>query len=140
MVKKFTLYGLIILLFLMIPFTLTACQITKQKEEKQKDIDFTVVPDTELPKEVASFIETKKTEEMKNTYTTDDAIYLIVGYGEQKTSGYSITVNECYLGKDAVYLDTSLIGPTKGEKIDEVPTYPYIVIKIEKREEPVVFQ
>ena len=77
---------------------------------------------------------------MKNTYTTEDAIYLIVGYGEQKTSGYSITVNECYLGKDAVYLDTSLIGPTKGEKIDEVPTYPYIVIKIEKREEPVVFQ
>ena len=44
------------------------------------------------------------------------------------------------MGKDAVYLDTSLIGPAKGEKIDEVPTYPYIVIKIEKREEPVVFK
>ena len=138
--KKFILYGLMVILFLTIPFTLTSCQITTQKEEKIKDIDFTVVPDAELPKEVADFIETKKTGEMKNTYTTDEAVYLIVGYGEQKTSGYSITVNECYLGKDAVYLDTSLIGPTKGEKIDEVPTYPYIVIKIEKREEPVVFQ
>lgn len=138
--KKIFLYGMLAILFLAAPLTLTACQLTTQEEEKQEDIDFTVVPDEELPKEVTDFIETKKTEEMKNTYTTEDSLYLIVGYGEQKTSGYSITVNECYLGKDAIYLDTSLIGPAKGEKIDEVPTYPYIVIKIQKREEPVVFQ
>lgn len=138
--KKIFLYGMLIIFLLTVPFALTACQMTTQEEEKQEDIDFTVVPDTELPKEVADFIETKKTEEMRNTYTTGDDLYLIVGYGEQKTSGYSITVNECYLGKDAVYLDTSLIGPTKGEKIDEVPTYPYIVIKIKRREEPIVFQ
>lgn len=138
--KKIFLYGILAIFLLTAPFALTSCQMTTQEEEKQEDIDFTVVPDAELPKEVADFIETKKTEEMKNTYTTGDDLYLIVGYGEQKTSGYSITVNECYLGKDAVYLDTSLIGPTKGEKIDEVPTYPYIVIKIKRREEPIVFQ
>lgn len=138
--KRIFLYGILTIFLLTASFALTGCQMTTQEEEKQEDIDFTVVPDAEIPKEVADFIETKKTGEMRNTYTTGDDLYLIVGYGEQKTSGYSITVNKCYLGKDAVYLDTSLIGPTKGEKIDEVPTYPYIVIKIKRREEPIVFQ
>jgi len=138
--KKIFLYGILSIFLLSCSCALTGCSVIRQEEEKQMDIDFTVVPDTELPKEIAEFIEQKKTGEMKNTYTTEDSLYLIVGYGEQKTSGYSITVNECYLGKDAIYLDTSLIGPAKGEKIDEVVTYPYIVIKIEKREEPVVFQ
>lgn len=132
--------GILCLLLFVMPCTLVSCKMSVQENEKQKDLDFTVVPDAELPKEILEFIEVKKTGEMRNTYTTGEELYIIVGYGEQKTSGYSISVNECYLGKDAIYLDTSLIGPAKGEKVDEVVTYPYVVIKMEKREEPVVFQ
>ena len=54
-------------------------------------------------------------------------------------SGYSIRVNDLYLGTNAVYADVDLLGPEAGEDITELPTTPYIVLKIEKREESVVF-
>lgn len=114
--------------------------MSKEDGEKVQDLDFTVVQEAEIPPELLSLIEEKKTEAMKHTWTNGDYLYVIIGYGEQKTSGYSIAVNEFYLGKNAIYVDTSLIGPSKEETVNETLTYPYIVIKTQKREEPVVFR
>jgi hypothetical protein len=119
---------------------LTACQLTAQNPDKVADLEFTVVDEREMPQEIADYIATKQTEPMRNTYTTEDYLYVIVSYGEQPTSGYSIAVNDFYLGENAIYVDTSLIGPSKDEMVNETVTYPYIVLKTEKRDEPVVFQ
>lgn len=121
-------------------FLLCSCSITKENGDKVQDLDFTVVSEAEIPPELLSMIEEKKTEAMKHTWTNGDYLYVIIGYGEQKTSGYSIAVDEFYLGKNAIYVDTSLIGPSKEENVNETLTYPYIVIKTQKREEPVVFR
>lgn len=116
------------------------CSCSRQNEEKVQDLEFTVVEEKEIPQELLTLIEARKTQPMKNTWTDGEYLYVIVGYGEQQTSGYSIAVNEFYLGKNAVYIDTSLIGPSKEEKVNETLTYPYVVVKTEKREEPVVFK
>ena len=121
-------------------FLLCSCSMSKEDGEKVQDLDFTVVQEAEIPPELLSLIEEKKTEAMKHTWTNEDYLYIIIGYGEQKTSGYSIAVEEFYLGKNAIYVDTSLIGPSKEETVNETLTYPYIVLKTEKREEPVVFR
>ena len=128
------------LLLCMAVFLLCSCSITKENGDKVQDLDFTVVSEAEIPPELLSMIEEKKTEAMKHTWTNGDYLYVIIGYGEQKTSGYSIAVDEFYLGKNAIYVDTSLIGPSKEENVNETLTYPYIVIKTQKREEPVVFR
>ncbi len=114
--------------------------MSKEDGEKVQDLDFTVVEEKEVPPELLSMIEEKKTAAMKHTWTNEEYLYIIIGYGEQKTSGYSIAVEEFYLGKNAIYVDTSLIGPSKEETVNETLTYPYIVLKTEKREEPVVFR
>ena len=43
----------------------------------------------------------------------------------------------CYIGNDS---DTRLIAPDKGEKVSNQASYPYIVIKTELSEMPVVFE
>lgn len=121
-------------------FLLCSCSMSKEDGEKVQDLDFTVVGEKEIPPELLEMIEEKKTEAMKYTWINGEYLYVIVGYGEQKTSGYSIAVDEFYLGKNAIYVDTSLIGPSKEEKVNETLTYPFLVIKTEKREEPVVFR
>ncbi len=121
-------------------FFLCSCSMSKEDGEKVQDLDFTVVEEKEVPPELLSMIEEKKKTAMKHTWTNEDYLYIIIGYGEQKTSGYSIAVEEFYLGKNAIYVDTSLIGPSKEETVNETLTYPYIVLKTEKREEPVVFR
>ena len=127
-------------LFLLAIIFVSGCSTIKENGEKLKDLEFTVVEEREVPEELAKLIEEKKHSEFKVTYADGTYLYIVVGYGEQATGGYSIAVNELYLSSNAIYLDTNLIGPTKDEKISQVLTYPYIVIKIEYLEENVVFQ
>ena len=109
-------------------------------EEKVKDLEFTVVEEKSIPGELAKLIEEKKLNEFRLTYTDDESLYLVIGFGEQETGGYSISVNECYLTETSIVFDTTLLGPSKDETVQQKASYPYIVVKTEKREEPVIFK
>lgn len=129
-----------VLVLLFFSVGLTACSVKDVNSDKVSELDFTVVEDKDLPEELKKLIDEKKENTLRMTYTTKDYTYMIVGYGTQETSGYSIRVNDVYLGKNAVYVDVNLIGPAAGEQVTEMPTTPYVVIKVEKREESVIFQ
>ena len=85
-------------------------------------------------------MEEKKTESFKLTYEAEGSLYLCIGYGEQATGGYSISVAELYLSENAIYFDTNLIGPDPSETVSETVSYPYLVIRTEYLDKPVVFQ
>ncbi len=119
---------------------LGGCTVGEQNDTKVKDIDFTVLKESEIPKDIMELIEERKGKEFKITKTSEPYTYIIVGYGEQKTSGYSVRVEELYLGENAIYVDTELMGPAKDEAVREETTYPYIVLKMEQRDEPIIFE
>jgi hypothetical protein len=137
-VAKRLLIIMCILIFI-VPVGLSGCSIVKRDSKKVSDLDFTVVEDQDLPIELKKLIDEKKSNTLRLTYTTKDYTYAVVSYGTQKTSGYSIKVNDVYLGSNAIYVDVTLIGPAAGEQVTETPTTPYIVIKYERREESVIF-
>ena len=76
----------------------------------------------------------------KTTYELDGDLYIVRGYGEQETGGYSICIRDLYLTSNAILFDTELVGPRKGEQVSSGPSYPYIVIKTEKRDESTIFE
>ena len=119
---------------------LSGCSVQTNKTEKLRDLDYTIVEETEIPEELKGILEEKKAESFKLTYEAEDGLYLCIGYGEQSTGGYSISVNELYLSENAVYFDTNLIGPDASESVAEAVSYPYLVVKTEYLEKPVVFQ
>ena len=119
--------------------SLNESSMIKKDSSKVMGLEYTVVKEEEIPVELKKLIEAKKANTLRMTYATKDATYIVAGYGTQPTSGYSIRVNDLYLGTNAVYADVELLGPEAGEDITELPTTPYIVLKIEKREESVVF-
>lgn len=129
-----------IVLFFMLIVSCTGCKIQEGKPEKLRNLEFTVISEECLPEELLLMIQEKKQAEFKMTYSDKEYLYICIGYGEQKTGGYSITVNELYLTKNAIYVDTNLLGPSVKEQKKEVCSYPYIVIRIENRDETVVFQ
>lgn len=142
MVKNMRLVGrtLTLLGAAMFLVNLWGCGVEETAAEKVRDVTFTVIDQSEIPQELLSSIDEKKKDGFKLTYSDEKNLYIAVGYGEQKTGGYSISVDECYLSKNAIYFGTTLTGPEKGEKINEVASYPYIVVKTELLEEPVVFE
>lgn len=118
---------------------LTGCGSKKGEDEKKTEVEFTVVNPEEIPEELTEIIEENKQGELKLTYEDQGYAYLVRGYGQQKTGGYSITVNQVYLSEDGLHVDTSLIGPPKDQKIRDEASYPYLTLKIEAQEVPIFF-
>ena len=67
-------------------------------------------------------------------------LYIAVGYGAQPTGGYSISIRELYLTENSIVLATELMGPEKGEDPGTEQSFPYIVLRTELLEEPVIFK
>lgn len=128
-----------VLLVCLMCMSVIACGAKQDPMEKIKDLEFSVISEDNLPEELLSMIEEKKTSSFKMTFEDKGFLYICVGYGEQETGGYSITVNELYETGNAIYLDTNLIGPGPEEKGKYAPTYPYVVVKTEFVDKPVVF-
>ena len=116
-----------------------ACGGEKQAE-KLRDLEFAVIGPDETPQELAQIIEEKKNDSFRLTYTSGNDLYIAAGYGKQETGGYSITVPELYLTDNSIIVKTELKGPERSEPTGEEPSYPYIVLRTELLEEPVVFQ
>lgn len=124
----------------MLIFVLTGCTMLSEERIKLRDLDFTVLSEEKVPEELMTIIEEKKGEPFKLTYSDNEFLYISIGYGEQATGGYSIAVNELYLTDNAIYVNTSLLGPEGSVQGQNAPSYPYIVIKTEYLDQTVIFE
>lgn len=119
---------------------LSGCTYLSDEKIKLRDLDFTVLSEEKIPEELKSLIEERKSAPFQLTYTDNVNLYICIGYGEQKTGGYSIAVEELYLTDSDIYVNTSLLGPDASEKNNKTPSYPYIVLKTEFLEQAVIFE
>lgn len=131
-------------LWLMLAVILCACAKSSNLEKKVQDLDFTVVGEKDISEELKKHIDERKEETFTLIYKDGENMYLIIGYGRQSGGGYSIRVNDLYLGEQAVNVSTSLEGPDAGQNEEkeitsEIASFPYIVLKIETIEAPVIF-
>ena len=111
---------------------LTGCELIRIEEGERTPVEYAIVKQEELPDEAVEFIEQRKKKEFQMIYLVGDVLYLLKGYGEQMTGGYSIQVEEVSESENGV------IGPSEGNQGGE-PSYPCIVLKIKKTGKPVQF-
>lgn len=116
------------------------CTVTDMSEGEQKEVDYTIIPENEIPEEILKLVEDKKESDFQMTYQDENYLYLIRGYGRQERGGYSIQVDGVSVGESAITVKTSLLGPSKEEQQLTEPSYPYIVLKTEYRDIPVQFE
>ena len=132
--------AILLLTIVIMALGITGCKTEDTDVKKIKDLEFTVVEDADLPGELKEIIDEKKEEPFKLSYSNKDYLYIVVGFGKQNSGGYSIAVDELYLSSNAIYIDTNLIGPTQDDMVSQGVTYPYVVVKLELRDEMVVFE
>ncbi len=121
-------------------FCMCGCAMEEETEEKLRDLEFTVVAEEEQPDALVEVIEQKKKAPFQISYTLGESLYLAIGYGEQSTGGYSISVDELFETESNIIVNTTLIGPNADEKVVQSLTYPYVVIKTELIDKDVDFQ
>lgn len=130
----------LMVLWVFVARMLGGCSLTKDDGGKVRDLEFTVASEGDLSEELRSIIAEKKAQPFKLTYSDNENLYIVIGYGPQSTGGYSIAVEDLYLTDNSIIIDTELIGPAKGETAAPETSYPYVVVKTEFLENPVVFQ
>ncbi|MGN0204401.1 MAG: protease complex subunit PrcB family protein [Coprococcus sp.] len=126
-------------IFMLLIVSLCACSKGTTREKKVSDLDFTVVNQEDISEELMKHIEERKAESFTLIYKDGENMFLTIGYGQQASGGYSIKVNDLYLGETSVCVSTSLEGPEADEKKDQIISYPYIVLKMETMDCPVIF-
>jgi len=110
-------------------FSVYSCGQKQNPMEKIKDLDYTVIAEDNIPEELLLKIEERKTDTFKLTFEDQGFLYICVGYG-----------TPLYETANAVYIYTNLIGPSPEEKSKPVASYPYVVVKTEFSQKPVVFE
>ncbi len=133
--RKINCFFLVILMLM-----LSGCKMIKVENVRVEDLDYTVVRERDIPETLMTLIQEKKAKPFEATYEHEGYLYIVRGYGKQETGGYSITVSDLYLGKNAIYVEMDLVGPETAEQKTEGASYPYIVLKLEGRTESVYFQ
>lgn len=113
---------LCVLLLALLP---AGCQFIRIEEGERTPLEYTIVKQEEIPEEISELMEQKKKKVFQMTYQVGDIRYLMKGYGEQLTGGYSIQVEEVSESENAVFCKTRLIGPEKADAGSE-PSYPCI--------------
>ncbi len=124
---------------LLLAVLLAGCGLSKSAVVKVRDLEFNVLGEAEVPQALKEVIDENLETEMKLSYQNEGELYIARGFGEQSTGGYSIAVEQCYLGEDGIHVKFQLIGPSKEEKLAQEPSYPYVVIKTEDLEETIIF-
>ncbi len=119
---------------------LCACGVTSVSDKKVSDVSFSVVNEEDIPETLLNAIEEKKMEGFRLSYSDDDDLYLVVGYGRQPTGGYSIIVDELYTTENTIVFATTLNGPGQKDIIEEAETYPYIVVKMKYLDYEVIYK
>lgn len=107
---------------------------------KMMDIEFTVVDDDNMQDIIKQNIDILKFNPFKLVFRDGQYLYIAIGYGEQRTGGYSIQVNELYESQDSIVVSTELLSPGKDDIVTMNITYPYLVIKTSNRFLPVYYK
>ena len=134
--KKGTLFAIILCCISL----LTGCETFGRKETKIRDLDFVVVHESAIPENLLETLEEMELESFQYIYSDKEYLYICIGYGEQKHSGYSIAVDALYLTDKAIHAETTLIGPDAETVKKNTPSYPYIVLKTDYLEQTVIIK
>ena len=119
---------------------ISGCEGNYKGSEKGLNLEYTVLGETKIPEEFLSQIEEKKAEKFELTYRDNEYLYIAKGFGEQKTSGSSISVTNLTCEDQTIYFESKLVIPQGKENINCISSFPYIVIKTELIDFPVVFR
>ncbi len=119
---------------------LSGCNFLSDSSGKVRDLEFTVVSEENLSEELKALLEERKENPFKVTFNDKEYLYICIGYGKQQTGGYSIAVDSLYLTEEAIKVSTSLLGPGPEDAATLSASYPYIVLKTEFLDIPVIFE
>jgi len=136
------IYGkqLLFFFFFSAVLSLFGCAGKGEEIKKIKDLEYTVMEEGEVPRELLDKVKEKWQGAFTMTYESEGYLYIARGYGTQPTSGYSVRVLQLYEAEEGIVFLSELLGPERTEAVLQIETYPYIVIKLQSIGKELIFR
>lgn len=83
-----------VLLAAVILMLLASCRITDVSEGERKELSYAIVKPGDFPPEIDQILRKKKESAFQMAYESGDDLYILRGYGKQKSGGFSIQIEE----------------------------------------------
>ena len=83
-----------VLLAAVILMLLASCRITDVSEGERKELSYAIVKPGDFPPEIDQILRRKKESAFQMAYESGDDLYILRGYGKQKSGGFSIQIEE----------------------------------------------
>ena len=125
---------------LLLALAASGCRIVRTEGGEREDVEYTVLSADAVLPEVLQVIREQEGGAFQMTYKSGGYLYILRGYGEEKTEGYSIQVEEVSRSQSALYIRTRLLGPETKEEQQGEGSDPWLVVKTEDPGLPVVFE
>lgn len=116
------------------------CRAERIDRNGEKELAYTVMKTEDIPEEVMKTMEEQGEEPYQLCYQDGEVLYLMRGYGKQETGGYSIQIESLSSSGATVIFRTKLLGPQTREEQKSDGSCPYIVVRTENQELPVLFE
>ena len=116
------------------------CRAERIDRNGEKELAYTVMKTEDIPEEVMKTMEEQGEEPYQLCYQDGEVLYLMRGYGKQETGGYSIQIESLSSSGVTVIFRTKLLGPQSREEQKSDGSCPYIVVRTENQELPVLFE
>lgn len=116
------------------------CSAERIDRDADQELEYTVMKTEEIPQEVLDTMEEQGEEPYQLCYQDGKELYLMRGYGKQETGGYSIQVECLASSGETIIFSTKLIGPQSREQQKSEGSCPYIVVRTEYLDLPVLFE
>lgn len=127
--------------FIVLLFALCGCRGSEEKE--RDEIEFSVCYENTMPKELREIVNKNKQKKFKLTYVNENNLYIAIGYGEHDRGNLAVVVRDLYETKREIYVSTTVFTDkmtiSDGQVRGSYSRYPYIVLKLERKNVPVVF-
>lgn len=127
-------------IFVFLTGCLTGCIEKPLETEKIQELEFVTLTEDEIPQELKEQIEKEKAHAFRMSYEDAGVLYIAEGYGRQQKTGYRVEAVQVNEMENAIRFHTHLLGPEKGIETEEIETYPYVVIAMEKIGKEVIFE
>ena len=92
-------------------------------------LTYAIVKPGDFPPEIDQILRRKKESAFQMAYESGDDLYILRGYGKQKSGGFSIQIEEVSKSENAVFVRTKLVGPAAKEEQKGAASCPYVVLK-----------
>ncbi len=111
--------------------------ITTHEEEP------TIIPKKEIdkiPEKIENWIDYSSKMMLAQEKSYEDALYLLVTYGEQPTGGYHVDIKQVAEKEDEIVVTVQFTEPGEEDMVTQALTYPYDLYVIEDTEKEVTYE